>query len=84
MDLLSGDQNGKIACSVPARAWARVVPSGRTHNCVRPSEMPGKATFHPSGEIASDSGTVVRGVVISTYLAHKGRTKSNENSEGSR
>ena len=72
IDRLSGDQNGKIACSVPARAWARVVPSGRTHNCVPPSEAPGKATFHPSGEIAIDIGTVVCGVVISRRIS---RTK---------
>ena len=85
MDRLSGDQNGEIACSVPARAWARVVPSGRTHNCVRRSEKPGKATFHPSGEIASDISTVVRGVVISRRISRtKGWTKSNENGEGSR
>src|SRR5207244_10351649 len=56
--LLSGDQNGEFAPSVPAKGWAAVEPRGRTHNCaVNPLRVAAKATLLPSGATALLSGS---------------------------
>ena len=66
---LLGDQNGKEAPSVPARGRALPVTSERSHSMARPSEAATKASVWPSGESASDTMSVVGGVVISTLSA---------------
>src|SRR5215469_11493887 len=52
MDLLSGDQNGRLAPSAPRIRRALAASSGRTHNPVLPLATPMNAASRPSGEIA--------------------------------
>src|SRR5215467_12333107 len=55
IDLLSGDQNGRVALapSVPRISRALVASSGRTHNPIFPLTTATKAAVRPSGEIAN-------------------------------
>src|SRR5262249_13338486 len=52
MDLLSEDQNGSIAPSVPGKRRALVASSGRTHNPTLPFTTPVNATVWPSDDTA--------------------------------
>ena len=72
IDRLSGDQKGSVPKSVPARGRPAVESSRRNHNCGRPSDVAAKTTFCPSGEIASESGSVVGGVEISSRTSPSG------------
>jgi hypothetical protein len=71
---LSGDQNGWVASSVPGRGWAAVVLSARTHKRDTPSDVAAYTTFSPFWEIASDSGSGVGGVAMSTRISAGGGT----------
>jgi hypothetical protein len=52
----------------------RIVPDSndRSHNRGRPSEVATKAIVRPSGEITSDTGSVVGGVMISRRISGAG------------
>src|SRR5262249_8225533 len=52
IDLLSGDQNGRLAPSLPRIRRAFGASSGRTHKPVLPFTTPTKAAVWPSGETA--------------------------------
>ncbi len=62
---LFGDQKGNKAPSVPASERSSPVSSKRSRSCDRPSEIATNTIFSPSGEIASDVGAVVDGVITS-------------------
>src|SRR6476469_2898690 len=64
-DWLSGDQNGKNPSSVPASGFDDTESNGRTHKRGRPSTVATKTIFEPSGETASEIGSVVVGVATS-------------------
>ena len=66
IDRLSGDQNGSVAFSVPAKARGEMESSERSHNIDRLFSMPEKTTFCPSGDIANDVGLEVGGALMST------------------
>ena len=66
IERLSGDQNGRRAPSVPGRARAFAESRSRTHSIGCPSRSATNASRRPSGDIAKDAGSAVRGVVIST------------------
>src|SRR5215467_6640875 len=51
IDLASGDQNGRVAPSLPGINQAFVASNGRTHNPLLPCATPMKAADRPSGEI---------------------------------
>ena len=53
----------------PGQRPCRNRSSERSHNRDRPSEVATKTIFWPSGEIASDTGSVVGGVVISRRIS---------------
>jgi hypothetical protein len=53
IDLPSGDQNGKVAPSVPGGSLPAVEFSGRNHSGSRPSKVNAATRRRPSGEIAS-------------------------------
>src|SRR5207245_1308621 len=71
---LSGDQNGKIASSVSGSGCAVVESRERTHNRDRPPTLPAKTILRPSGEMASDIGSLVGGVVMSSRIIGRSRT----------
>ena len=71
IDRLSGDQNGSEACSVPASGDA-VPLNGRSHRRGVPPALATNTSWLPSGEIASDTGSVVGGVVISRRISAGG------------
>src|SRR4051812_10390941 len=52
IDLLSGDQNGSVASSVPGNSRELVESRPRTQSMVRPLRPATKATVLPSGEMA--------------------------------
>src|ERR1700682_4275862 len=56
-DCPSGDQNGKLAPSVPGRGLADREARGRIQSCVLPSSEADSATRLPSGEIAKERMT---------------------------
>src|SRR5262245_43223452 len=68
-DRLSGDQNGNEAPSVDANACGDTDRKERIHNLERPSAVTSNTIFSPSGEIASDAGLEVGGVVISRRIS---------------
>jgi hypothetical protein len=67
--LLSGDQNGLVARSVPFSGWAVAAESERTHNRDTPSSMAANTSFSPLGEIARDSGSGEGGVTMSRRIS---------------
>ena len=73
-DRLSGDQKGFCAPLVPVSGRASTESSTRSHNRDWPSEVPTKTMVCPSGEIASDAGAVVGGVLISRRTSGVGGT----------
>ena len=68
-DRLSGDQKGNPAPSVPASARADPDSRERSHKREWPSAVATKAIVRPSGEMASDSGAVVGGVLMSARIS---------------
>src|SRR5262245_64827221 len=62
MELLSGDQNGYKALSVPASGCDVELSSDRSHSLEVPSPAAANTRRRPSGEIAIDRGSVVGGV----------------------
>src|SRR5215831_5210256 len=72
IERLSGDQNGNDAPSVFSRGRTDPESSDRSHNRDRPSEVARNTIFCPSGEIATDKGSDVDGVVISTRISGAG------------
>src|SRR5215472_18527222 len=53
MDLLSGDQNGRLARSVPGKRWATSESSGRSQSPAIPRFAAAPNTiYRPSGETA--------------------------------
>src|SRR5262245_7570607 len=68
-DRLSGDQKGNSAPSVPGRERAETESSLRSHNRDWPSTVATNTIFCPSAEMASDTGSVVGGVLISTRIS---------------
>src|SRR5688500_866257 len=71
IDRLSGDQNGSEACSVPANGDAAPF-NGRSHRRGVPPALATNTSWVPSGDIASDTGSVVVGVVISRRISAGG------------
>src|SRR3954465_5271088 len=55
--LLSGDQNGNVAFSVPASSMAFNESSGRTQRSLFPSMLATNASFLPSGETTTGPAT---------------------------
>ena len=68
-DRPSGDQNGHEAPSVPVNGRAETASRERNDSRDRPSSVATKTIFCPSGEIASDTGSAVAGVVISRRIS---------------
>src|SRR5262245_38488435 len=60
MFLLSGDQNGLLASSVPGSGWAVEEPSGRVQSCVFPSTVAINTILLPSGERKFPSAPIIR------------------------
>src|SRR5688572_28992968 len=69
MALPSGDQNGKVAISVPGKGSAEAESNARMYSCGRPLARATKTTLRPSGEIANANGSAVEGVVISSRVS---------------
>ena len=69
IDLLSGDQNGASAPSVPGRVRGDSDRSDRTRSWLSGPEKLTKATVSPSGDIAAHSGDAVGGVPMSTRVS---------------
>src|SRR5262249_30753512 len=79
MEWLSGDQNGKEASSVRASGCADAEPRGRNHKRERPSLAATNARLAPSGDMATEDGSEVGGVVTSSCILGEmaaGRTKN--------
>ena len=70
-DLLSGDQNGKRAPSVPGSTRGDTVLSGRSHKRDWPSDVAANVSVWPSGESANDAGSLVGGAAIWTYISRR-------------
>jgi hypothetical protein len=62
----------ETAVSVPANGFAESELSVRSHNRDRASEVATNTIFCPSGEIASDTRSVVGGVAMSTRISAAG------------
>src|SRR5215207_109376 len=71
-DRPSGDQNGNFAFSVPASGRGVVLLSVRSHKRDLPPDAPTNASVRPSGEIASDVGAIVAGVLTSSRSSSGG------------
>ena len=69
MALLSGDQKGDAAPSVPANGCAVVAASDRSQRRDAPSPDATKTICRPSGERANDVGSLVAGVTISVRVS---------------
>ena len=61
-DLLSGDQNGNVAPSVPRSGSATVVSSRRFHSTLLESLVATNTIVLASGDNAKEKGSVVGGV----------------------
>ena len=68
-DRPSGDQNGKVAPSVPFSACAVVAARDRTQSRDTPSSEATNTIRRPSGESANDPGSSVVGVLISVRVS---------------
>src|SRR5262245_11411695 len=78
-DRLSGDQKGDEASSAPARGSADTESSDRNQRRDRPSVVATNATLRPSGEMASENGSKVDGVRMSSRIsgvAENGRSSN--------
>ena len=73
-NLLSGDQKGRVAPSVPASGWAASALSGRTQIRLFPDESVAlNARYRPSGEIRGASIVVIpSGFAISKRIRRGG------------
>src|SRR5688572_28183139 len=54
----SGDQNGKVASTVPGNGRAAPDPTGFSQRCLRPSWRPSTDSVSPSGERATEASLV--------------------------
>jgi hypothetical protein len=69
MALLSGDQNGNAAPSVPVIGCAAANPSGRIQSRDVPPSDATKTSHFPSGDNANDAGSAVPGVGTSSRIS---------------
>src|SRR4029453_14334350 len=65
IDRLSGDQNGRDASAVHGGGRGEPVSSGRNQSFGLPSDGATKTSAFPSGDTASENGSLVGGVVTS-------------------
>src|SRR5215467_3003834 len=72
MERLSHDQKGNLAFSVPTNGRDETESKERSHKSDRPSDVPTKTIFLPSGEMARESGRRVGGVAISNRISAGG------------
>src|SRR5437016_13509174 len=76
IDRLSGDQNGKLAPSVPASGCAVDLSSGLSHSREALSPEATKTICRPSGERAKEIGSDVAGVTMSVRVSGGSGTTS--------
>jgi hypothetical protein len=72
IEWLSGDQNGRLAFSVPANSRGATESSERSHSRDTPSAVPTNARWRPSGDRANDTASAVGGVETSSRASAAG------------